>query len=546
MKSYDTKNKISSVVPATVPKVDSEQKDVKSTSVITDTKELDILYQLGNQLLSGAGIEKDIEQAAKKLGDAFKGGLESARTQYHTACRLLEDSYLLGNEGKKKDLSQAFFWLKKRAALEDSQALFDLGVAYYQGKYRIQDEQPLEVGRDLKKADLYFKRAKDNFGKYSIFDYADELEADIAKYSEKIRKKIKSTPAIKPALKASVLKPKPKENNKNKHLESVEKAKKLKEINQKDDAQKAAALKLQQEQNEEGKKLKAYNNRPRNNKTFPVTSLTQQPAPVASTISDAVVPAVTLNANKSSSTAVPHTLAEVLPLDDKDDVKLNLACANDFYLKDDYISALIPLTKAAQKNSIQAYRDLAVIYHVGIGGVKINLKLSAEWYEKAAKLNDAQAQFIYSNLLYWGIGVNQDFKQSYAWLVKAYQTADKDTLNTIYHTALGFKDKQATTLDIQYMQKLSVCAAQTGHVHLKEQLDLILVALNVKVDSLPLKDNVNPEIKDQKTVSLNYEKGSPAPGFFSHPNNNANNPSSNHSDHKYSAQSPTNLLHMPT
>ncbi len=91
--------------------------------------------------------------------------------------------------------------------------------------------------------------------------------------------------------------------------------------------------------------------------------------------------------------------------------------------KDDlFVDFSTSLKTKAAKNDIEAMVSLATNYSV----VERDHEKAAEWYIKAAKLNDAAAQRYTGMIYFMGKGVKKDYEKAVMWLNKAKANGDSD------------------------------------------------------------------------------------------------------------------------
>lgn len=87
------------------------------------------------------------------------------------------------------------------------------------------------------------------------------------------------------------------------------------------------------------------------------------------------------------------------------------------------------ITKAAEKNYIQAILRLGLYYDQGLQNFLPNPELSFEWYMKGALLGDTACEYSVGFDYLTGKGVEKDDKEAAIWIVKA---ADKGHANAEY------------------------------------------------------------------------------------------------------------------
>jgi len=109
----------------------------------------DAQFMLGNLYDTGAGVPRDLAQAAacfRKAAEQYRKAAEKGDAHAQAG---LGDLYREGH-GVPRDYTQAAFWLRKAAEQGDAEAQFSLGDLYYSGR---------GVSQDYTQAAAWFRKA---------------------------------------------------------------------------------------------------------------------------------------------------------------------------------------------------------------------------------------------------------------------------------------------------------------------------------------------------------------------------------------------------
>ena len=87
--------------------------------------------------------------------------------------------------------------------------------------------------------------------------------------------------------------------------------------------------------------------------------------------------------------------------------------AEQFVLKDDFVTALTWYKKAAANGSPDAMSIIGDIYYIGENGVDQDYSTAFAWYKRAADLDYNMAKIKLTLMLYRGRGVKQDLRQAF-------------------------------------------------------------------------------------------------------------------------------------
>jgi uncharacterized protein len=79
------------------------------------------------------------------------------------------------------------------------------------------------------------------------------------------------------------------------------------------------------------------------------------------------------------------------------------------YERFDYATALTALEPLAEQGNVEAQLRLGLMYHKGLGVMRDNAK-AMKWLRLAADQDNAQAQFVLSNIYFWREDYAEEFK----------------------------------------------------------------------------------------------------------------------------------------
>jgi len=98
--------------------------------------------------------------------------------------------------------------------------------------------------------------------------------------------------------------------------------------------------------------------------------------------------------------------------------------------REDWVSAVAPCTKAAEKGDARAQNTLGVMYYLGLS-VPENDAKAVEWYTKAAEQGSALAQFNLGQNYRMGQGVSKNEFKAFTWYTKAAEHGHSMAQNNV-------------------------------------------------------------------------------------------------------------------
>ena len=97
----------------------------------------------------------------------------------------------------------------------------------------------------------------------------------------------------------------------------------------------------------------------------------------------------------------------------------------------DPVQALKWFRAAARQKDPAAIHNLAVMYHLGEGGLEPDLDKAAQLNLEAAELGSADAQFAFGVIYAEGIGVERDRREAVRWLREAANQDHPEAQNSL-------------------------------------------------------------------------------------------------------------------
>lgn len=89
------------------------------------------------------------------------------------------------------------------------------------------------------------------------------------------------------------------------------------------------------------------------------------------------------------------------------------------------------LRDAAESGDPKAFHEIATRYAEGIGGVTVDMMAAASWYEKAAELGFAPAQYRIGNMYEKGLGVDRDLQKARGWYEQAAEAGNASAMHNL-------------------------------------------------------------------------------------------------------------------
>jgi len=113
----------------------------------------------------------------------------------------------------------------------------------------------------------------------------------------------------------------------------------------------------------------------------------------------------------------------------------------------DYDKALEYLVKATDAGDMKAPRNLGLMYAKGQGPVKQDDAKAAEYFEKAAKLNDSTGIMYFADYLLAGKGVAQNTAEALSLYQKIVDTKGHDIANCAYRLGVIYEEGKYVPAD---------------------------------------------------------------------------------------------------
>ena len=146
----------------------------------------------------------------------------------------------------------------------------------------------------------------------------------------------------------------------------------------------------------------------------------------------------------------------------KNDVDATFYLGRCYYLghgvKEDYAQAFECFQKTAEKNNFDAMYWLGMCYYLG-RGVKEDNSKAFELFQKAAEKNNVTAMFRLGECYYKGFGTAKNNLKALEWFQKAADKGDSDAKkileepNFTYSIARTYKENGSTTLALEWFKK---------------------------------------------------------------------------------------------
>ncbi len=133
------------------------------------------------------------------------------------------------------------------------------------------------------------------------------------------------------------------------------------------------------------------------------------------------------------------------------------------------------LKDSARRGYVQAQRDLAEYYRLGMHGLTENKKEALRWHLAAAKQDDEQSIHQVGSLLYWGepdTGLEPDPVSALPWLHKAAEAGNSAAMYVLGH---AYSESYLSGISFNYTTAVEWYkkAIDAGNKHAVEQLDIL-------------------------------------------------------------------------
>lgn len=174
-------------------------------------------------------------------------------------------------------------------------------------------------------------------------------------------------------------------------------------------------------------------------------------------------------------------------------------------VKQDFTEALKWYQKAANLGSALAEYNLGIMYEKGIG-TNADFKLAAEFYKKSANQNFKLAQFNLGLFYEKGLGVPQNLQEAFSWYLKAAEQGDVDAQVNVAHF---YEQGLGTTKDVQDAARWYRKAAEQGDADGQYNLARLNISLTDNQEEFTLYSNAAEQghIGAQTNLAYLYEIG---------------------------------------
>lgn len=133
----------------------------------------------------------------------------------------------------------------------------------------------------------------------------------------------------------------------------------------------------------------------------------------------------------------------------------------------DNLKALELYKKAAEAGLLKGIMNVASSYGRGMSGVPKDEEQSFAWYLKAAEMGDAEAQYLLGQRYRLGVGVEQDMQKSVEWYEKS---AENQFMKAAWVMAQTYEWGEGVSADKEKARHFCRIAAEQGHVDAQAKL----------------------------------------------------------------------------